>query len=557
MGSASHRKRALKERLSKQGGQPAGSADGGAPNQNSLDPFDALLAQHRPFGDSDYLHEQLRLRYQQRLSRIADLLPVAGELSSALERATPQSHYRTVGDPVVRHAIHASLRHAWNASQGGAQQGPSVSGGLPLADCEEILRETLGHLETGSHGGGPLESGGVDLRRLGPEPGHGSIWSEEHRDDVFGRCFRKMVRDNYRGDPLCTPSAADVAMLAKGADLLGALLPLCTRSVLSHTYLVVVVPHVGGWKNKGSCSEFRISGTIFLNREMLRNPWWVAEHLLHESLHQKLYDFRHTHSLLAEDLSPEAPPTENAAAIHAIWNVGGTSRANGWDTFRAIAAFHVYVHLAVLWVQIDRRKADLVKRFGPTPDGTFPAMTHRREAFQRAQYLGRCIKDACWQEMGPAGRLFVAWLSSILNAVDPSPPPPDPSYLHLVLNRYILEGNLVAKHDPRASGVTAQLLKLIDDEGETIRRVLRAMYADGRDVERLDDAMARRPDEGVGAAFLRFREVVTGLLYALSPNGYGLRGAPSSESTPPIDNMIRAMLDESSQRLTPVFDGFA
>ena len=557
MGSASLRKRAMKEHPNKKAGQPGPSADGGAPHRETLDPFDALLAQHRPFGDSDYLHAQLDVRYQQRLSRIADLLPVAGELSSALERATPHRRARTIGDPVVRHAIHASLRHAWVGAQAGAQQRPLVAGVLSLADCEEVLRETLGHLKKESGGGGPLESGGVDLRRLGPEPCHGSIWSEEHSDDVFGRCFRRIVHDNYRGEPLCTPSAADVAMLAKGAALLGALLPLCARSVFSHTHLTVVVPHVGSWKNKGSCSEFRISGTIFLNREMLRNPWWVAEHLLHESLHQKLYDFRHTHSLLAEDLSPEAPPAEDAAAILAIWNVGGASRANGWDTFRAIAAFHVYVHLAVLWVQIDRRKADLMKRFGPTPDGTFPAMTHRREAFQRAQYLGRCIKDTCWQEMGPAGRLFVAWLNSILNAVDPSPPPPRSPYLHLVLNRYILEGNLVARHDSEASGATDQLLKLIDDEGQTIRRVLQAMHADVRELERLDDALARRPDEAVGAAFLRFREVVTGLLYALSPNGYGLRAAPSSESTAPLDNMIRAMVDGSTQQLTLVSDRFS
>ena len=331
-------------------------------------------------------------------------------------------------------------------------------------------------------------------------------------------------------------------MLAKGAALLAALLPRCAQSVFSHTHLTVVVPHVGGWRKKGSCSEFLISGTIFLNREMLRNPWWVAEHLLHESLHQKLYDFRHTHSLLAEDLSLEAPATESAAAVHAIWNVGGASVANGWDTFRAIAAFHVYVHLALLCVQVERRKAELVKRFGPTPDGTFPATTHRSEAFERAQYLGRCIKDTCWQEMGPAGRLFVAWLSSILNAIDPSPPPPQSRYLHLVLNRYILEGNVVANHDPRDAGVTAQLLKLVDDEGDSVRRVLQHVHADARNLDRLDGAMARRPHESAGAALLRFREVVTGLLYALSPNGYGLRAALSSEPTAPLDDMIRGMV---------------
>jgi hypothetical protein len=531
--------------------RPAPAAhEGRLPAQpQAADPFDAACAEQRPFGDSRYLHAQLELRYQERLGKIAELLPTAETLASALEQATPHRRHRALGDPVVRHAIHHALRHAWNGAQ-------PTNDTLPLAACEEIFRETVAHLATETRGGGgPLESAGAGLRRLGPAPHHGAIWSEEHPDDVFGRAFRKIVHDNFKGEPLCVPSAAEVAMLKRGADLLEVLLPACAQSVLSHVHLVVLVPHVGGWKRKGSCSEFRISGTIFLNREMIRNPWWVAEHLLHEALHQKLYDFRHTHSLLAEDLSAEAPEPDKGVAIAAIWNLGGMNASTGWDTFRAIAAFHVYVHLALLCVQVDRRKTELHKHFGALPDAHSPATTGRREAFERAQYLGRRIKDACWQEMGPAGRLFVAWLRSILQAIDPAPPPPDTRYLNLLLQRYMLEAHAIAARDALPPELEHRLRARIDAEAEILRQVLRAVQATASAVGRLDDALTGRSEEAPGAAFLRFRNGVSEILRELSPDGYGVQRGSSADSSASLDDMLRAMMDGSSVELTPLLSG--
>jgi len=505
------------------------------------DPFDAAFAQQRPFGDSDYLHEQLHVRYKSRLEKIAEALPVASELSRAMDRATPYGRYRILGDPVVRRTVHLALHHVCNSVQDAAL----------LAACEEVFRETLAHMERG-HQSGPLEYTGTELRRLGAERSP-SIWSEERGDDLFGRSFRKIVHDNFSGEALCTPSGADLAKLAKGAQLLSALLPLSAGSVLSHTHMVVIVPHAGIWKQKASCSEFDISGTIFLNRDMLGNPWWVAEHLLHESLHQKLYDFRHTHSLMTEDLSPDVAPKDGAAAVVSIWNVAGATRSNEWDTFRSVAAFHVYVHLAVLCAQAERRKTELAKRFG-TPEASFPAMTHRREAFERAQYLGRHIQASCWRELGLAGRRFVEWLMSVMNALDPAPPPPESVYLHLLLHRYMVEATLIASRK-LSPELAKQLLQLLDEEAQTIGRVLLAIRAAGPDVDRLRDVILRGPDKGPEAAFLRFRSVVTRILQSLSPDGYGLRRASAADSMAPFEMMIRAMVDRSSQQLIPVLSG--
>jgi hypothetical protein len=280
--------------------------------------------------------------------------------------------------------------------------------------------------------------------------------------------------------------------------------------------------------------------------------------LLHESLHQKLYDFRHTHSLLAEDLSADWQPGAGAAAVRAIWNVGGASAASAWDTFRSIAAFHVYVHLAAFSVQVERRRTELGRRFGALPEGTGPAMTNRREAFERAQFLGRRIKDACWQEMGPAGRLFVAWLGSVLGAIDRAPPPRDSLYLHLLLDRYVLEANLAAEKEGLSTQLEARLGEVVGAEVEIVRSVLVAVQADREELERLDDAAAVRPEESAGKALQRFRCVAAGILRAHSPDRYGLRiasgiGAPGP-SRASLDQLIEARVNRSSEELLPVLE---
>ena len=144
-------------------------------NQHPLDLVDALLAQYRPFGDSDYIHTQLQLRYQGRLSRLASSLPLAGELVRALDRAAPYTRYRVVGDPAVRYAVQQALAQVVN-------QTPDS---LPLGECEDVFRETIRLLKEGKRGG-PLEAGLGHPRRLGRD----SILGVDLERGAFGRRVR-------------------------------------------------------------------------------------------------------------------------------------------------------------------------------------------------------------------------------------------------------------------------------------------------------------------------------------------------------------------------------
>jgi hypothetical protein len=512
-----------------------------------LDVLEAILVEHRAFGDSDYIHEQLHICYIRRLGKIAAYLPAAGQLRDALSRTTVRNRYCIIGETVVRCAIDRAL----------GQLETGTRRGLPLDECEEVFRATIHHLEEGKSGG-PLERGIAHVNRLGSEPYHGWVWTEEHSADVFGQAFRSLIRDNYN-DELYTPNTDELRMLEKGAQLLSELLPLLSRSALSHVHLIAVFLPVGHWKGKMSSSQFRLGGTIFLSRDMLQNPWWVAEHLLHESLHQKLYDFRHGHSVFVEELLSSR---ETAKRVCSLWNVPGPNKSNYWDTFRAVAAFHVYVQLALLCRLAEQRAPYLERVYGP-----LRAMTKSRTAMDRAHYLGEQIEKTCHHELGLAGRYLIEWLLSFLDALDPSPPPRGAN-IHLLLDRYRREAAMVEKKIQRCSGkgnsdgvngvkgttkfssiLQEQLRTLITDEVKSTCSVLSAVEAEA-DLCRFREAIALRSGQGTETEFGEVRRLIANAIQNASPDGYRLKCCSPESPTP--DEIVKQMVETSSQRLESI-----
>jgi hypothetical protein len=501
----------------------------------SLADLEVILSTHRGFADSTYIHQQLQLSYQLQLGRISAHLPAAGHLLEAVREADDHSRYRLLGDTSVRCAI----QHALTAVETGRQEG------IPLDECEEAFRAAAAHLAAGKRGA-PLESGAPQVARLGPEADHPWVWSEEHTDDVFGRLFRYIVVKNF-GDPLCTPSDDELENLKKGMQLLSDLAPLLSRSALSHTHMVALFPRVGGWKGRASCSQFRVGGTIFLSRESLRNPWWVAEHLLHESLHQKLYDFRRGHSLFQLD-----PQRAESPQIYSPWNVHDAKGSNYWDVFRAVAACHVYVHLVLLCMLAESRAAELEPRYGPIRQS--PAMTYSRAAFERAYYLCEQIRQSAWEELGVAGKRLIEWLSAVLDVLEPYPPP-NGAYVHLLLDLYAREAtkadSVLRKSRSEREELRAELAGVIQPEVATTRRVLSMLDAEAA-LKEFNETLARYPEEIPGDDFPQVRGIIVRTLRDVSADGYSLKRRPQDAESQ--DKSVQEMVRQSSERLQVIFD---
>ena len=109
----------------------------------SLKVIETALAQHRAFGRSDYINQQLEKCYHRHLNNLSASLPVAGQLLHSLCHATPESRYHLIGDTVVRCAI----QHAVIQSETGTQYG------LPANECEDVFRATVRHIEEVKCGG--------------------------------------------------------------------------------------------------------------------------------------------------------------------------------------------------------------------------------------------------------------------------------------------------------------------------------------------------------------------------------------------------------------------
>jgi len=211
-----------------------------------------------------------------------------------------------------------------------------------------------------------------------------------------------------------------------------------------------------------------------------------------------------------------------------------------------LAAFHVYVYLALLCMEAERRAPELSDVYGPL-DG----MTRSRDAFARARYLSEQLREVCWGELGRAGRSVVDWFSSVLDGFDPSPAPPGSS-IHLLFDRYRREARAVEYHlsqDGEHSDRFPQLTMLAKEEANIARGVLTAVNATG-DLGRFNDALARFSDEDPARQFARVRGLIAETILDASPAGYGWKPGRSEP-----DDMVTQMIESSSETLMSLLTG--
>lgn len=491
---------------------------------DDLGRLDAILAASA-FGSDAYLTDQMHFCFKRRLEKIAARLPAAGALLDALSRADATVQYRVLGDMTVRCAVQHALTRLES----------DLDYGLPLTASAAIFDAARAQVDAGvaNRSGFGLS----DLTRR--HPSYTWICEAQRPDGTFDKVFHRaydfLIEDTYGKDARpCSVDADELAIFRKGIRLLGELLPLSSRNALSHVHLVSFMSPVGDWAGRMSASEYRLSGTIFLNRYVLAHHWRAAEHILHEALHQQLYDFRQAHSLFKVDDGWEYLPT-----VLTPWNGPGN---NQFDAFRAIAAFHVYTYLSLLSALAQRRAQELRGEYGEQSSQARMIAPHT--ALSRARHLRDQIKVSLAGELGLAGQRLVQWCSSALDFLDSSPPPRG-STLHLYLDRYRVEARqvlLILNGDEDHSSLYEPLGILAEEEIRTAYGVLEMLGAEDERAQ-LDCALSgvfKKHDKQM--EFGRIRGLISKTFLTIS-DGYRL----STNMKP--DNIIANMVDTSSDRL--------
>jgi hypothetical protein len=481
-----------------------------------VDSVEARIVLH-PFGDSRYVTDLMHEHYVRRLGQLSDAgVRAAGEIVDALHRSSASTRYRVLGDTVFR----AAVQHLQVYLETGTEYG------MPPARCKRLLDGAATRL---AEPDGALVGSSL-TRRIGSPRRHGWAWQHDAPANEFTDAFRALV-EGHSGMTLCTPDDAESAVLARAVELLEAVLPTVSPHVLSHTHLVAVFDPSGGWESARSSSQFRLSGTIFLSRRTLTDVWTAAEHLLHESLHQQLYDIRRAHTLLLPGFDrADAPRTVS------LWNRPGAQGDNLWDVHRTLAAFHVYVHLTLLAhaASADTPAAvDLRARYGPVH--TTPATT----AAERAAYLSNQLRETGWDDLGPAGQHLVGWLDPVLDTLAPHPVVRG-SFLHLILDRYRREASTLELRAPCDGVASSRLADLTTREIACTREVLDSA---GQDTRTFDSNTEAVRTLGAVGRLVATRRLIADALLAACPRRYELA------DTRVPDERVRSMVEQSSRTL--------
>ncbi|BCQ03089.1 hypothetical protein [Cutibacterium avidum] len=160
-----------------------------------------------------------------------------------------------------------------------------------------------------------------------------------------------------------------------------------------------VFEHVGGLCLFEGNLDSGFSGAtpllIFTNVNSLSYTLDAADLILHESLHQKMRDIDTSFDTLADDY------VDNAGyMVHVPW--GGAEDGRVFSVDRAMSAYHVYTHLALLHIAA----------ISDPESGPEAALLERLLIrWGRADHFGTALLDARAQrDLGVDGRKMVDWL---------------------------------------------------------------------------------------------------------------------------------------------------
>src|SRR5579862_4369675 len=305
--------------------------------QDAIAYFERKLLEHPRFGASPRI-----------LARLSDLLVVFLELlsethvafktlHSRLAMCGPAERLKYLATPSVRLAIISAIGNS--ASEGGQ---------IALDECINLAADEVGVSAAMSN-------------RLLPDRWFPCVWAPHDEltrsDKTFLSICHKLMLCDSRG-PLLTTIGTDCVAheaLSQAQAWISNLLPAVTESALDHTCLIVIVDAAeaslrnseGRSRFFQSASTYRLPGITFLSRSCLYNVWDAAEALLHEGIHNKIFDLYLTRPILMEQY--EAKKSERIAVP---WNTHLDYESSNWPVDRSLAALHVYVHLTLFFLSV-------------------------------------------------------------------------------------------------------------------------------------------------------------------------------------------------------------
>jgi HEXXH motif-containing protein len=379
-------------------------------------PWPAELVSDPFFAAADTITESARVYVDLALDVLADHAPEAAVLTRTIADAPPERTRRLLQSSALRCAVFELLAAL-----------PSRRGGWfaddDTAEACAVLRDAAVLLASPADPGGLLEGHALPLGQSDDAAGF-RLWSPR---TPAGAGQRLLVRrfDRTIGADIDGPSSPSGPVLGAGSQdhgtvlteavaLLGAVVPELTESVGCHVHLVALM-HTPeeGHRRVLSASDSTIPGALFLSTAAVRDRLSAAEALLHEATHQRLYDLMLCRNLYAAHYSPQTSPR----AIPP-WYAAESGGAAAWRADRALAAFHVYVHLAVLWsAALAGPAADvLTARERPV------AAARLRRCFDKGGYLLGLLRGTMRPALGAHGLSFVEFLAQAFTRLDDASP---------------------------------------------------------------------------------------------------------------------------------------
>ncbi|MFJ5025833.1 aKG-HExxH-type peptide beta-hydroxylase [Streptomyces goshikiensis] len=376
------------------------------PESRAVRRADRMLVDDRRFGDSRSIEERNVARFSIGAELLAEHDPGHGPVLRRISRADREQLLPLLGDPVLRNAFEDDLVKLENGVRSGFSFGALAS---------RIPDEPAGL--------GPCER--MATPHVRPWADHGSawVWTEMFpADRVPGELatrLRQLYDGSIEGGPAADPVVPGPEMcraLGRGARLLTALLPRVGPSVLGH---VSVVGFTRGESADGPLQSLSggdpLPSAILMAPERLADPWTVAETLLHESVHLKLFDALRAGALL----------TDPERSVPIPW------RQTPWRLIRVLVALHFYVHLLVFQEAVRNAAPELRAEFGRPPVGEVVGeVTPGTEAarngtfgtgLERVRYLAGYIRELPPGTLTPAGRQLMRWLGEVTAVLDPEP----------------------------------------------------------------------------------------------------------------------------------------